>query len=267
MCRTPFVHVNPVISPEGFNEVESEWLRLLAENPEDAEIARGAANFYCAKDLNRSIEILRNIVDMDQSQADVWVDLGRYCTDPKEKLNFFKEAQRQVAIQPNLLVWIAKAAVEAGEFNTAEVYAKELLELVDTARAEYGDKLDWKEKGKSLFTRALEVTGDRSTASKLIRTISDNAYHKHWGHTVFGHIALHRNDLSFALNHLNESGAVVGDHRLSSYGPSLTLAKELCLRGKWSNVAEYLRACENFWKDERLPKWLSMVESHELPDF
>ncbi len=267
ICRTPFVHIDPKISPDGFKTVENEWLKLLSENPDDAKVALGTANFYCTKDLKRSIEILRNIVDQNPSQAEVWLDLGRYTTDPKERLNYFQEAQRQGAIQPNLLVWIAISAVEAGEYKTAEAYAENLLELVDTARTEYGDMLDWKEKGRSLFAKALEATGDRSAASNLTSAISAHAYHKHWGHTVLGHIALQQEDLGTALKHLRESGSVVGDHRLSSYGPSMSLAKEICIRGEWSNVADYLRACETFYKDERLPIWISMIESKKIfPD-
>lgn len=267
MCRTPFVHIDSKISPEGFQEVETEWLRLLSENPNDVKIALGVANFYCTKDLKRSIDVLKNVIENDPGQTEVWLDLGRYTLDSKERLNYFLEAERQGAVQPNLLVWIAKSAVEAGENHTAEIYTRKLLALVDTLRAEFGNKLDWKEKGISLFTRALEATGNKSAATKLVDAISSHAFHKHWGHTVLGLLALRKNDLVAALKHLKESGSVVGDHRLSSYGPSMKLAKELCALSKWPQVASYLRACENFWKDERIPIWVSMVESKRMPDF
>jgi hypothetical protein len=84
---------------------------------------------------------------------------------------------------------------------------------------------------------------------------------------VLGHVALKQGVLRTAIDHLRESGAVVGDHRLSSYGPSFTLAKELCIEGAWSEVEAYLRACEWFWKDDRLKVWLDQVECRELPDF
>jgi hypothetical protein len=58
---------------------------------------------------------------------------------------------------------------------------------------------------------------------------------------------LHKGDIQAVLGHLRESGAVAGDCRISSYGPSFTLAKEICALGEWVHVAEYLRACESFW--------------------
>lgn len=268
MCQSPLVIVDPGISPDGYKKVEREWIRLINEHPKDEKIAIGAANFYCTKDLNQSIEILKNNLEHHPDQADVCLHLGRYITsNPKERLHYFKEAQRLGAEQPNLLVWLGRSAVDACEFNVAESYGKELLELAACARNKYGNKLDWKEKGKSLFSKALDSTGNKSTARKLVREISNHAYHKHWGHTVLGHVALSHDDLKAALSHLRESAAVVGDHRLSSFGPSMDLAKALCVKGEWSYVADYLKNCTTFWDDERLPVWISMVESKRLPDF
>jgi tetratricopeptide (TPR) repeat protein len=267
MCRTPFVHIDPKLSPDGFQQVEIEWKRLLAENPEDPLIALGAANFYCPKNVERAKDILRQILDNDSNKAEVWLDLGRYTYDPHERLDCFLTAQKNGAKQPNLIVWIASAAVEACDYQTAEEYAITLLDLVDIARNEYGNKLDWNEKGGALFEKALQDTGNWSKARKLVNEISAHAYHKHWGHTVLGHVSLHKGDLQAALCHLRESGEVVSDCRLSSYGPSLTLAKKICALGEWAHVAEYLKACESFWDDERLPIWVSMVESKKIPDF
>ena len=267
LCRSPVVLIDPAFSPEGFRAVETEWLQLLSDNPYDAEVARGAANFFCVSNRSRSMEILRRIIDVDPNQGEVWTDLGRYSADPIERLVFFQEARRRGSTQSNLLVWIGRTAIDAGEFATAEAAGCELLALVDSTRAEYGDKLDWQEKSNAIWARAFDATGEREAATRLVRAISDQAYHKHWGHTVLGYVALHRDDVKAALDHLQESGKVVSDPRLSSYGPSLTLAKELCLRGEWSGVAEYLRACESFWEDERLPLWRNMVEDRKLPDF
>jgi hypothetical protein len=247
--------------------VEREWLRLLAENAGDAEVARGAANFISTSDLIAAAEVLRKIIDGDPNQAEVWIDLGRLSAEPAKRLRFFQEARQRGSKHPNLLVWISRAAIETGDLKTAEAIGLELLALVDNARVEYGDKLDWKERGSSIWAKALDTTGERSAATRLVRAISAHAYHKHWGHTVMGHVALHRDNLSFAVDHLRNSGAVVSDPRLSSYGPCFTLAKELCIRGAWSEVASYLQACESFWEDERLPIWRNQVECQELPNF
>ncbi len=267
LCRSPVVQIDPAISREGYQTVESEWVRLLAKNPHDAEVARGAANFFCMNDLCRAREILHKIINRDSNLADIWTDLGRFSTDSKDRLRFLQEARRCGSTQPNLLVWIGRAAIETSDFTTAKAIGLELLALVDAARAEYGDKLDWKEKGREIWARALDATGDRSAASRLVKAISAHAYHKHWGHTMLGHVALNENSLSTALDHLLESGEVVRDPRLSSYGPSFSLARKVCIRGAWSEVTAYLKACESFWEDERLSVWRIKIESQELPDF
>jgi hypothetical protein len=239
----------------------------LAANPSDPEIARGAAIFICAKDNTGAVEILRNIINKNPDQAEVWMELGRISPDPADRLHHLKEARRRGSTQPNLLVWIARTAVEAGDLMTAEAVGIELHALVDAARAAHGDKLDWKERGKFLWEKAYGTMGDKSDASQLVDAISDHAFNKHWGHNVLGHVALQQGNMSDAVAHLLESGAVVGDYRLTSYGPSFALAKELCKRGAWSEVEAYLRACESFWDDERLQVWRTQVERQELPDF
>ena len=118
MCRTPFVHVDPKLSTDGFKEVEAEWLRLLSEYPNDVKITLGVANFYSSKDYKASIEVLKKFIEKDPGQAEIWLDLGRYTTDSKERLHYFLEAERRGAIQPNLLVWIAKSAVCNGQQKT-----------------------------------------------------------------------------------------------------------------------------------------------------
>jgi hypothetical protein len=104
MCRTPYVQVDPKVSPEGFRAIEKVWAKLLDDNPCDVNVARGAANFFCCKDLSYAKQILRKIVDEDPHQADVWLDLGRYSAGPQDRLRFFQEARQRGAVQPNLLV-------------------------------------------------------------------------------------------------------------------------------------------------------------------
>ena len=111
----------------------------MANNPGDAEVARGAANFFCTNDLSRAREILHNIINGDPNQADIWMDLGRFSTDPNDRLRFLQEARRCGSTQPNLLVWISRVAIETADFITAKAIGLELLALVDAARAEYGD--------------------------------------------------------------------------------------------------------------------------------
>jgi hypothetical protein len=162
-------------------------------------------------------------------------------------------------------VWIATAAVNAREWQAAEAVAAALFETVAKLRAEFGDRLDWVDRGAALWQRARSATPDVEGASALVRAHSAYAYLKHWAHTTAGHVALHRGQLEDAAGHLAASAAVVADARLSSYGPARSLARELCDRGRWPEVEVYLRACAQFWHDERLELWIALVARQENP--
>ena len=57
------------------------------------------------------------------------------------------------------------------------------------------------------------------------------------------------------------------DFRLSSYGPSFLLAKQLCMLGEWAAVAEYLERCRSFWVADELDVYVEAVARREVPDF
>jgi hypothetical protein len=56
------------------------------------------------------------------------------------------------------------------------------------------------------------------------------------------------------------------EYRLSSYGPSLDLVREVCARGRWDEALKYLRVWEDAWDDPRLREWIAAVEAHQLPE-
>jgi hypothetical protein len=266
-CRSPLVVVDPRASPEGFAVVELEWRRQREEAPDDPDIARAAAKFLAISDRGRATELLLQITTTHPDYADAWMELGRISVDAATRVRYFEEAVRRACDQPNLQVWLAQAAVDADDWTTVEAASKRLLDAAERARVEYGDKLDWSENGLSMWARACAATSDSAQATALVRAIGAHAYHKHWGHTTAGHLALHQGDVEGALAHLKESAAVVGEPRLSSYGPSFSLAQALCTRGQWDAVDAYLRACSVFWSDERVGAWLIQVQRREMPEF
>lgn len=266
-AKSPIVQINPKTSFEGYQSLEKEWLNLLSRNSDHAEITRSVANFYSLANPEKALDILQKYISKDPTKGDIWLDLGRYCTNADERLVYFQEARKRDAKQPNLLVWIARVAVDAKNFSTAEYIGLELLSLVDEARSKFGEKLDWKETGQDLWARALEATRDKNAARDLVSEISAHSYHKHWGHTALGHVALSNSDITTAIEHLMKSCEVVSDPRLSSYGPSLTLADELCKYGAWAEVENYLMICKSFWKNDSIETWLKQVKNKEFPNF
>ena len=195
------------------------------------------------------------------------MDLGRIYPEPIRRLAAFQKARELRSSQPNLLTWIAHSAIEANADAAAEQAGLELLALVAEARSVFGEKLDWKDKGRALWTRARSVCSNETDAQELVEAITGNANRKHWGHTVLGVLAARRDDLSRAKQHLRDSAAVGSDYRLSAYGPSFLLARELCARGEWDAVTEYLLACQSFWNPEPLRQWIDQIRQQQVPEF
>jgi hypothetical protein len=266
-ARCPFAHVYPEDSAEGFQRVEREWMAHLDVSPGDVEIARGLALLVAESNPSRALAILRAVEPSSQGDAELYTDIGRIPQPAAERLAALQRARDLGATQPNLLVWIGEASIDAGELDQAERVGRELAALVDAARALHGDRLDWPERGHDLWARAGAALPERSAATELIRAISDHANRKHWSHTILGVVAIRRGNTAQATGHLAESAAVVGEPRLSSYGPSFRLARELIAHGEWDAVSAFLRTCRAFWQDERLDEWLVDIADRRAPAF
>jgi len=266
VARAPFVHVDQATFPEAFARIEQEWSRLRAEQPSDPELAQGHAALVAPCDRARAVGILDEALKQNPDASGLWLELGRICPDPTRSLSALQRARALGASQPNLLTWLARAAIEAVDVVAAEQAANELLAQVAEARSIYGDQLDWPERGRDLWTRARSTSNSEATAQTLVGAINDHAYRKHWAHTTLGVVAARNGDAAKAIQHLRESASVGGDFRLSSYGPSLLLARELCALGEWDAAADYLEACAAFWNPEPLRGWVQQLRDPQMPE-
>ncbi|MDX9732427.1 MAG: hypothetical protein RBT63_11700 [Bdellovibrionales bacterium] len=91
---------------------------------------------------------------------------------------------------------------------------------------------------------------------------------KHKVHLVRGHRALSDGDVSLAENELLLACGYPG-RVLSSFGPNMTLAKRLLVRGHSSAVLEFIDRCSLHWGrgDETVLKWRSDIRAGKVPDF
>ena len=146
-ARTLYVHVNQSTFPAAFAQIEQEWLRLREEHPDDPELAQGLAAFVAPCDRDRAVNVLDEALQKSPEHSGLWLELGRICPEPKRRLAALQKARAFGALQPNLLTWLARGAIEARDEMTGEQVAAELLSLVKEARAVHGEKLDWPECG------------------------------------------------------------------------------------------------------------------------
>jgi tetratricopeptide (TPR) repeat protein len=129
---------------------------------------------------------------------------------------------------------LAQAAFDAGEMEKAANYASESLRLAAGHQEQRG---------------------------------SDMAVHK--ANIVLGRVALRQNDVEKAKACLLAAGHVHGDPGLSSFGPNMSLSKELLERGEKDVVLHYLELCKTFWTSSRgqPDRWIEEIKAGKIPEF
>ena len=86
---------------------------------------------------------------------------------------------------------------------------------------------------------------------------------------VLGRIAVREGDIGAAKKHLIAAGNSPGSPVMDSFGPNMTLAKDLLEKGERDSVLEYFDLCRGFWKLDRgkLDEWKREVMNGKVPDF
>ena len=128
----------------------------------------------------------------------------------------------------------AKESFEVGKIEDARKYAEELLTLAQTFQ------VDWN------YGNAIQD-----------------------GNLVLGRIALKEGRTEEAKQHLLEAGKSPGSPQMNTFGPNMSLAKDLLEKGEREVVVEYLELCRKFWEmqDGRLDKWIQQAKDGKIPDF
>jgi hypothetical protein len=130
---------------------------------------------------------------------------------------------------------VAAAAYDAGEYDKADAYANELLSEANS------NKTNWNY-GNAVFH----------------------------GNLILGRVALKRDsNASQAESYLLTAGKTPGSPQLNSFGPNMSLAKDLLIAGERDSVVDFLDECANFWKADggRLSDWKKTIQSGEMPNF
>jgi hypothetical protein len=138
------------------------------------------------------------------------------------------------------LIFMADAAVGAGEVVTAEQYARDMLRIPEVAR--------------------MAGAPAQSDPGR------DDVYA---AHIVLGKVAMARGDLEAAEAHLGEAVAESPTgFPLTRGGPDTELAQALLEAGRTEAVLTYLRSCRAFWiwGRELLNEWINQISRGVTPD-
>lgn len=89
------------------------------------------------------------------------------------------------------------------------------------------------------------------------------------GHIVLGTIDLDEGRIEEAKRHLLAAGKCKGSPVLCSFGPGMSLAKNLLEKGDPETVLEYLDLCRKFWSSDggKLDEWTKEINAGRIPEF
>jgi hypothetical protein len=91
----------------------------------------------------------------------------------------------------------------------------------------------------------------------------------HKGNLVLGRIVVREGRIADALIFLERSGQTTGSPQMNSFGPNMSLAKDLLEAGETAAVLAYFERCRAFWKmgGSQLDKWAAEVRNGKIPNF
>jgi tetratricopeptide (TPR) repeat protein len=247
--RGPDMSLDPIMEDSAYRQGKALWLQNVKTHPTSALILGNAAAYFLLHDRATAEDLLTKAQVLEPGNPGWSERLGQLyklgatgqagSSLAAKALAEFEKAQSQtsppVPGSPRLAD-MAKMAVAAGELEKARTYANELL----------GPGLTWSGGGAA----------------------GDALYN---GNTVLGRVALREGKMDEAKKCLLEAAKTKGSPVLDSFGPNMSLAKELLEKGETNSVLEFFQECERFWpsygNEDKLSKWSVMVKAGKTPDF
>ncbi len=239
----PYCELDANIDRSGYAHAKNLWLNQTKSHAQDTRILGHAAWFFLRSDEALAESLLKQAQQLEPGNPH-WPDqlgllygLRHEGNAAGKALAEYEQAQavdRSEYSRYVRLDKLAKSAFDAGETEKAARYASELL------NASGAHPKDWN------YGNAI-----------------------HHGNTVLGRIALKQGDIRQAGEFLLKAGATPGSPQLNSFGPSMTLARELLEKGETETVLQYFELCRKFWKmgGAQLDNWTRGVKAGQTPDF
>lgn len=247
---SPYAHLTPYLEGKVYNEVKNLWLKQVEAHKNNTAILGNAASFFLIANSDLAEKLLKKAKALEPDNPE-WPDrLGfLYSLDNDSESTKLKcEAaeksfkQMEIAFKSTkkkvdkfyMLPDLAMSAFEAGDLDKSAKYATELI----NKSVQYKD--DWN------YGNAI-----------------------HYGNLIHGRIALKSGKIKMAKRYLIEAGKTSGSPQLNSFGPNMTLAKELLEKNEKEVVLEYFQLCGKFWEmgTNELKNWTADVKKDKMPDF
>lgn len=241
----PYSTINATLEGDAYQQAKQLWLEQTKAHDRNTTILGNAAQFFSIHDKDLAEDLLKQAQKVEPANPEWSERLGRLYAlqngkgkaTAAESLAEYEKAQSADASESTRfyrLDDLAKQAFEAGEIEKASKYANELLETAQKYPK------DWN------YGNAI-----------------------HHGNNVLGRVALKQGDVKKAVQYLLEAGRTPGSPQLNSFGPNMSLAKELLEKGEKDAVLQYFELCRKFWRMDagKLDNWTKEVKVGETPDF
>jgi len=233
---------------KGFAEAKQLWLDNLNKFKGNTIVLGNAADFFQTSDLPFTEKLIKEAAALEPTKVRWPTELGHVLMMETQSAN--GDAQREFATRAYEQFSLAYSMAKGAEQSI-------LLSRLPVAAFEAGDL-------KHAREWAVEVLNQAATGKT--QALEDAVHH---AQIVLGRVALVNGDLKEAKERLVLAGQTAGSPALKTFGPNMSLAKELLEKGERDTVVKYFDECATFWKDhqEKLAQWTAQVRAGETPQF
>ena len=120
-----------------------------------------------------------------------------------------------------------------------------------------------------------KIEDARKYAEELLKTAP--SYPTDWnygnaiqdGNLILGRIAFHEGRIEDAKRYLIAEGNSPGSPTMDTFGPNMSLAKDLLSKNEREAVLQYFEKCRGFWSMDngKLDEWKKDVKAGKTPNF
>lgn len=225
-------------------------------------------------DSGKDFGVVAYTVKSDKKLIGKWAPLGAADVGDEE-LEFMGEDNGPTWAKVEQLITDKSADLWSKKISLQEIEDKLLLEtdplqkfylLSEIGHIYASDKIqptkqgEAKERAEELLGVAEEFKGDWNYGNAI-----------HHANLVLGRLKLLDGDNDGAKEKLKKAGQTPGSPQINSFGPNMTLAKELLVKGEKDAVLKYLEDVKKFWKSPnaqpKLTEWKRQVEEGKTPNF
>jgi len=270
---TPDAQLHGRDDGEAYAKAKQLWLDQVHAHPETVSVLGNAANFFILSDRQLSEEFFKKARDLEPSNPH-WPErlghlyaLGRGRETAEARTNAanaFREFQAAERLrQQDVSNRETEVEAKAAGVKHARYSSSEIGSLTRLARAAF-DASEFEE-ARNCALELLEKVSSADVATSS--AIDGNAVHN--ANLILGRLALHVGEVEQAKRYLIASGKTSGSPNLCSFGPNMSLAKDLLEHGEQETVLRYFDLCRVFWElhGDLLDQWTQEVRAGKVPEF